>query len=216
MDPHPSSGCSPESLRNSRLTLLTIIPVCIAAIPIGIVGLCQWAAVREAETAASLKRDLIDRGLTVVEAERLIHGAPERYGGADSSPYYKSQHAAIEEGLKRDLAARNLSAEEIECILRAWSGAVPPSGRYSHESAEKARKEAEFIKGLVQSGRPAREIERIVRAMTPTSAEARRAEVEAALRVLRGSGMTPDEVVRALKQDGEIPVARGGVMPREP
>ncbi|HEX5269503.1 MAG TPA: hypothetical protein VFW33_03400 [Gemmataceae bacterium] len=104
-------------LRQCRAAL-TAIPVCAALVPITIVGLCQWRAVREAESLGALKRDLLDRGLPVPDVERLAHGPPER----------------------------------------------------SRE-------------------------------------EARRAEVEAALRVLRQSGMSPDEVSRALRPAAPMPPA---------
>src|SRR5437870_753070 len=61
------------ALRDWRAVLVAV-PLCVALIPTSIVGFCQWRAVREAEAQGSLKRDLIDRGLTVPETERLIHG----------------------------------------------------------------------------------------------------------------------------------------------
>jgi hypothetical protein len=207
MDLQSSSSSWPEGARSRAIPVLAVIPACIALIPITIVGFCQWRAVREAEAAANLRRDLIDRGLTVAEVERLTNPA-YHYREPESSPYYRAQHDVVEEGLKRDLAARGLSAEEIESIFRAWSSAVPVSGRYTRESADRARKDAELIKALVQNGRSAQEVERILRAAPRGTAETRRAEVESALRVLRHHGVTPEEVQRALRpQDAADPRA---------
>jgi hypothetical protein len=214
MYPQTSANTWQEGGKAGRFQLLALVAACATAIPVGVVGLCQWRAVREAEVAAGLKRDLIDRGLSVFEAERLAGGGHAMPREAEQSGYYRTQHAAIEAALKKDLAARGLGAQEIETILGAWSGGVPASGRYSYETAEKARKEADFIRELVQSGRPAREVERIVRAATPATTEAQRAEVEAALKVLRHSGLTPEEILRALGQPAEAPAV--ALMPREP
>jgi hypothetical protein len=213
MYPQTPAGTLQEGVKAARFQLLALAAACVTAIPIGVVGLCQWRAVRQAEVTAGLKRDLIDRGLSVAEAERLAGGIAVR--DPEASAYYRAQHAAIEAALKKDLAVRGLGAEDIVTILGAWSGGVPASGRYSYETTERARKEADFIRELVQSGRPAREVERILRAATPATAEAQRAEVETALKVLRHSGLTPEEVQRALGQPADAPAAVA-LMPREP
>ncbi len=71
----PSSESVPSFLRDWR-SLLVTVPVCVALIPISIVGFCQWRAVREAELRAALQRDLIDRGLAPADVERLTDPPP--------------------------------------------------------------------------------------------------------------------------------------------
>jgi hypothetical protein len=69
MDPQLSVSW-PNVARDVR-SLLFVVPVCVALIPISIVTVCQWRAVREAEIQATLKRDLIEHGLSPADVERL-------------------------------------------------------------------------------------------------------------------------------------------------
>jgi hypothetical protein len=100
MDPQAVSW--PNVIRDWRAVLVAV-PVCVALVPISIVGFCQWRAVREAEAQGALKRDLIDRGLTVPEAERLVHGPP---------PAADVRRAEVDAAL-RTLRRSGLSPEEV-------------------------------------------------------------------------------------------------------
>ncbi len=207
MDPRTAS--LQRALRTWRVAL-TAVPVCAALVPISIVGACQWRAVREAEAVAALKRDLIDRGLTVPDVERLAHGPQDRWRDGDS--YYRTQHLALEDQLKRELAQRNVSAEQIAGVLRAATALQPASGRYTYESHAEARQQADLIRQLLQQGRTPAEVERVLRAGSGVAADARRAEAEAAVRVLRNSGMSAEEVSRALRP-AEAPPAAAAMPP---
>jgi hypothetical protein len=213
MDPRPSLSWH-RVLRHYR-SALAAIPVCAALIPVSIVAVCQWRAVREAEAHGALVRDLIDRGVTVPDADRLAQGPADRSRDPDSSAYYRSQHVALEEQLKRDLAVRGLSADAIAGILRATSALQPVSGRYTYESHCRARQEADLIRQLLQQGRTARDIEGVLRSGSGAAAEAKRADVEDAVRTLRRSGMSPEEVSRALRP-GEATQTTPAPMPLEP
>jgi len=50
------------------------------------VGLISWCVVRRAQIAADLKRDLVQRGFSVEQIERLVQGPPE-----EEKPYYEKQ-----------------------------------------------------------------------------------------------------------------------------
>jgi hypothetical protein len=154
--------------------VFALVPVCAALVPISIVGACQWRAVREAE-AAALKRDLIDRGLSPAEVERLA--APP-----DLSGQYRTQHADLAARLRQDLTSRGLKAEEVEAILRAWS--EPAAGRYNRDTVERARLDADFVRLLLQQGRSAKEIERLLRAARPPVTAATDREAGAAEAVM--------------------------------
>jgi hypothetical protein len=102
----------PDALKDWRAVLVAV-PLCVALIPISIVGFCQWRAVREAEAQGALKRDLIDRGLTVPETERLVHGPPA-----------ETKKTEVDAAL-RVLRRSGLSPEEVRRALAGPEVPVP-------------------------------------------------------------------------------------------
>jgi hypothetical protein len=141
------------------LPILGVVPVCAALVPICIVGLCQWRAVREVEAQAALKRDLIDRGLSPAEVERLAWPP-------DPSGQYRTQHAALAAGLRQEMTSRGMKAEDVAAVLRAWS--EPAAGRYNEDTLDRARRDADFVRLLLQQGRTGKDIERLLRAAQPS------------------------------------------------
>jgi hypothetical protein len=76
------------------------------------VGLISWCAVRRAQIAADLKRDLVQRGLSVEQIERLVQGPPE-----DEKPYYEKQ---LEGSLASLLAQAEVPGHVMTEVLRVY------------------------------------------------------------------------------------------------
>jgi len=89
-----------------------VVPVCAV----------QWARVRKAEADARVKQDMLARGLSVEEIERL--STPTRVRQAQIEADKDVREAQIAADLKRDMLARGLSVEEVERLLPPRSPAV--------------------------------------------------------------------------------------------
>jgi hypothetical protein len=70
-----------------------------------------WRSMHAAGLQAGLKRELLARGLSVEEVERLTLSEDERRARLDAEQ--KVRQAQVAADLKRDLQARGLSAEQI-------------------------------------------------------------------------------------------------------
>jgi hypothetical protein len=79
---------------------------------VGCVGLMSWCLVRRAQIAADLKRDLVQRGLSVEQIERLIDGPRE-----DEKPYYEKQ---LEGSLASLLAQSEVPGPLMTEVLRIY------------------------------------------------------------------------------------------------
>jgi hypothetical protein len=76
------------------------------------VGLISWCVVRRAQIAADLKRDLVQRGLSVEQIERLIQGPPE-----EEKPYYEKH---LEGSLASLLAQAEVPGPVMTEVLRIY------------------------------------------------------------------------------------------------
>jgi hypothetical protein len=76
------------------------------------VGLISWCVIRNAQIAADLKRDLVQRGLPVDQIERLILGPRE-----DEKPYYEKQ---LEGSLASLLAQSEVPGPLMTEVLRIY------------------------------------------------------------------------------------------------
>jgi hypothetical protein len=134
------------------LGLAGIIGLVVMVTPAVLVG--QWRQVRAAKIDADLKRDLLARGLSVEEVERLttsvrlresrIHADTKvRQEQIDADSRVKQAQVAAD--LQRDLLARGLSVEEVK-RLQAAGGAEEPAER------EEARALANTIVNMVHEG----------------------------------------------------------------
>src|SRR5947209_4163292 len=113
-----------------------------ALIPITIVGVIQWRMMRQTEVQAELTRDLLEKGLSVAEVERILQADLPHWERHNDS-VWGVEHAKIEANLKRELAHMGLSGDEIERVVKAsGSGADGGRGKVSAATVEKARKEA--------------------------------------------------------------------------
>ncbi len=94
----------------------------IVVVIVGPICAVQWARVRQAEADAQVKQDMLARGLSVEEIERLSTPASVRQAqiAADS----KVREAQIAADLKRDMLAHGLSVEEVERLVTPKSAAV--------------------------------------------------------------------------------------------
>jgi hypothetical protein len=102
------------------IAIVTWLAVVIAAIaPVWAV---QWGRVRRAEIEARVKQDMLARGLSVEEIERLSTADSVRQARIAADAQVKEAQIAAD--LKRDMLARGLSVEEVERLLTPKSPAV--------------------------------------------------------------------------------------------
>ena len=84
------------------LVLVIVVPVCAV----------QWTRVRQVEADARVKQDMLARGLSVEEIERLSTPASVRQAQIAADKAVREGQIAAD--LKRDMLARGLSVEEVE------------------------------------------------------------------------------------------------------
>jgi hypothetical protein len=125
----------------------------------------QWRAVRRTEMEMVLKQDMLKRGLSVEEIERVLRaseGPPERPAKADpvSDNAYALTEKMIDEGR---------SGEEIERLVTLFrAGGTVSDNEYA------------LIEKMLDEGKPVEQIERVLRAFrtTPTPPAATAADPE--------------------------------------
>lgn len=159
-----------------------------ALIPITIVGVIQWRMVKQTEIQADLTRDLLEKGLSVAEIERILQADMPHWERHNESPW-AIEHAKIEANLKKELAHTGLSGDEIERIVKASGSALDfARGKLSAATVEKARKEAGVKKDAAQQLQATRQ-----------------ADHEAAIRELVRRGWAQDEIERVLNSPPPAP-----------
>jgi hypothetical protein len=118
--------------RLSGLELLGLALVLgVVAISLLAVFMAFWRSLREAKVNAWLKRDMLARGMSVDDIERLT--APASVREAQIQAEMHVREAQINADLKRDLQARGLSVEEIQCL------AAPPPSAVAATAGELAK-----------------------------------------------------------------------------
>jgi hypothetical protein len=153
-----------------------------AIIPIAIVSIIQWRTVRQAEVQAELTRDLLDKGLTVAEVERLLQAADMPYWERRDLTRWSVEYAKIESNLKRELAQMGLGADEIDRVVKSSGNAFDSGrGKLSASAVDKFRKEANAKKDAAKQMQ-----------------NARQADHEAAIRELIRRGWSSEEIDRLL------------------
>jgi SOS response regulatory protein OraA/RecX len=162
---------------------ITIILI-LALIPVSIVSVVQWRIVRENETEAELKRDMLERGMSAAEIEHVLQAGQPRWNEWEKS-MWTVEHAKIENNLKRDLAQMGLAADEIERIVK--SSPDETQGKSSWQSVERARRDATAKKSAGQQVQAARQ-----------------ADHEAAVRELIRCGYSNDEISQLFKKTSKI------------
>ena len=163
-----------------------------AIVPIAIVSIIQWRMVRQAEVQADLTRELLDKGLTVAEVERLLQATDSPYWERRDMNMWAVEYAKIENNLKRELAQMGLSADEIERVVRTSSNGLDAGrGKISSRTVDNLRKEA------AQKKDAAKQIQ-----------NARQADHEAAIRELMRHGYSGEDIERLLS--AKPPASSGG------
>ncbi len=129
----------------------------------------QWRAARLAEVEASLKQDMLNRGLSAEDIERVIRagrsqdpppGPPEKPDPVSDNEYY----------LIEKLVEEERPIEEIERIIRAFK---TPSGDAVAKAEPISENEYYLVEKLLEDERPVEEIERVIRALKARPAGAR-------------------------------------------
>ncbi len=138
------------------LVAIIAVPICAA----------QWARVRRVETESRLKQDMLARGLSVADIERLT--TSEDLRETQITEHKKVQEAQIaadtqvkrmqiDADLKRDMLARGLSVEEIERLTSPW-----PAVAATSPGANRLRRDtlvlATAIESIVETGGDAKAI----------------------------------------------------------
>ena len=134
------------------LGLAGIVGLVVVVTPAVLVG--EWRKVRTAKLDADLKRDLLARGLSVEEVERLttparLHearvAADAQVRKAQIGADIELKQAQVAADLKRDLLARGLSVEEVKRLQSADPAGEPPE-------RDEARVLANAIASMVHEG----------------------------------------------------------------
>ncbi len=166
---------------------------CAALIPICIVSVIQWRMVRQSEIDADLKRELLERGLSVSEVERIVQAGQPAWNNWDKS-MWTVEHAKIESNLKRELAQMGLSADEIDRVVKSSSGNTDSArGKSGWETVDRANKDAAAKKDM------GRQIQ-----------ANRTSDYEAAVRELMHRGYSMEEVQRLLRTPSKNAATEAG------
>src|SRR5262249_51938353 len=104
--------------REPGLLIVFVALVCGTLIAVSAILCHHWSVVRQAETEASLKQDMLNRGLSVDEIERVIK-ASAQVAKAQASADKPDPISDNEYYLVEKLVDEGKSAEEIERIIRA-------------------------------------------------------------------------------------------------
>ncbi len=106
--------------------LAAILAGCLAVVLI--VALGVWCAIRHAETAANLKRDMLQRGLSVDEIERVLRAPAEDHTSVSEK--------GLEAALASLLVQNEIPAPTLERVLRAFQATDPATKKAVYDSLE--------------------------------------------------------------------------------
>src|SRR5581483_7328656 len=106
--------------------LVAVIGGCLAVVAIVVAGI--WCSVRHADIAANLKRDMLQRGLTVDENERLMR-APAETSSAGSEKELEASLASL-------LVQNEVPGPTLERVLRIYQETDPSTKKAVYDSLE--------------------------------------------------------------------------------
>ena len=208
---------------------LRMAVICGAAIPIGVVGFTQWRSVEEKKIEAALKSDMLSRGMSVDEIERVLRAPASRRRSSTASGVYASKHADLEAETIRELIDTGMSASDIDRLLRAARISPDAVDCCDWTTFRQATRRAKLLRELAQRGRSADEIERLLqmtdrsrrgstdrKTTRPDNQPTGEAAVEAALRVLLRSGMSREEIDGLLATVLDEPPSNADRTPKSP
>jgi hypothetical protein len=113
--------------RDPKALILLVGILCGTLIAIVAIIAYHWGAVRQAESETSLKQDMLQRGLSVDDMERVLKANSHPVAPEKNETVTEYEYALIEK-----LIDEGKSAEDIERVLRACRGKTT-----STESTEK-------------------------------------------------------------------------------
>ncbi len=123
----------------------------------------HWRGMRIAEMEASLKQQMLDKGMSAAEIEQVLRRPTHPMWESCSKPVDDTPNDLP--ALVKLLADNEYSGEDIERLLRAVS--ADPLGRDVHGSDQAARavfrEKAATIKNLVENEMSAEDIERVLK-----------------------------------------------------
>lgn len=123
----------------------------------------HWRGIRQAEIDATLKQQMLDKGMSAADIEQVLRATRPSTPEAASQPADETPNDLP--ALVKVLADGEYSGEDIERILRAVT--ADPLGRDVHASDPAARalfqEKAKTIKSLVDNEMSADDIERVLR-----------------------------------------------------
>ena len=96
-----------------------VMAVCGALVGIIAIIAHQWRSIRQAEVEGALKQDMLNRGMTADEIERIIRVSNQPVNGNEKATKKQKPISDNEYYLVEKLVDEGKSAEEIERIIRA-------------------------------------------------------------------------------------------------
>jgi SOS response regulatory protein OraA/RecX len=165
-----------------------------------------WRRVRSAEMEASLKQQMLDKGLSPEDIERVLR-ASGKSGGGPASTGAGTRAAVVE-----TLAENGLSGDDIERVLRAFQDGSR-ADRHAAPAPGSAERVA-AVETMLDNGLSAEDVERVLKAFAadaPLTAAQRTALVEK----MAQSGMDAKDIERVLRAlavpDAQVPAAPAAV-----
>jgi hypothetical protein len=98
--------------------LIPIIGI-VAGCTVGLAAVIanNWRSVRRAEVEAALKQDMLNRGMTVEQIERVVRASNVSEEGGKTDPISDNEMHLVER-----MVDEGRSTEEIERVIRAFKG----------------------------------------------------------------------------------------------
>jgi SOS response regulatory protein OraA/RecX len=131
----------------------------------------QWRRVRMAEISAALKQQMLDKGMSADEIDKVIRAKP---AGGEAAAEPADAASLNKAGLAARMADQGYEAGDIERIVRAIQ--EPPRGTDSTYPAPLGRDKALVARKMIDQGYEAEDIERVLRAYEDTDSRPARSD----------------------------------------
>ncbi len=120
-------------LKHPQALVPTVAIVCTALVVLGSVIVTQWRKVRQLDTEAALKQDMLNRGMSVEDVERVLRASSEAPAPTSTGPVSDNEYYLIEK-----LIDEGKSADEIERVIRAFRAGEPRPALPERQDAVRA------------------------------------------------------------------------------
>jgi hypothetical protein len=114
-----------------ELLIPTVSVICGTVIALSAILASQWRKVRQTEIEVALKRDMLNRGLSTDEIERVLRASAHTPPPPPEKPETITNN---EYSLVEKMVDEGKSGEEIERVLRALKGTPPADGDWLRSS----------------------------------------------------------------------------------